>query len=298
MMNNGHNMWSCTTPEEFLQRCYQWDSIYEDMKTHGYRLQGPPKIMDEISVNIGRHGDLLFNNGRHRLTFAKLLNLSAIPVRITARHTMWEYFKQRILDYASEHNGNVYAPLLHPDLKHIPTDYGHERADAIIAETNITNHSTNHKPPTVLDLGSHWGYFCHRLEDHGAVCTAVENSQRSLYFLKKLRRAEDKTFTILESSVFDLPHYQYDIILALSLFHHFLKTEDLYRQLETMLSRINTRYLYFETHCHSEPQMKDSYMNLGEEAFCQLIQSLTPLNHCKAIYRSNSNRTLYRFWRD
>jgi len=43
---------------------------------------------DDVSVNVTRNGDLLFNNrGHHRLSIAKLLNVEFIPVNIVCWHS-------------------------------------------------------------------------------------------------------------------------------------------------------------------------------------------------------------------
>ncbi len=44
------------------------------------------RIKDEITVNIGRDGDLLFNNGAHRLSIVKILDIEKIPIRIVVIH--------------------------------------------------------------------------------------------------------------------------------------------------------------------------------------------------------------------
>ena len=94
---NGEERWGCRNKSEWDQRCDLLDDIYQDIKIKGYH---PQKIEDYISVNIGRDGHLLFNDGRHRLTFCKLLEIPEIPIRITVRHAKWIMFKNQIYDYA------------------------------------------------------------------------------------------------------------------------------------------------------------------------------------------------------
>jgi len=44
------------------------------------------KFDDDITVGIGRNGEIIFFDGRHRLNIAKLLKLNKIPVRVLAVH--------------------------------------------------------------------------------------------------------------------------------------------------------------------------------------------------------------------
>lgn len=45
---------------------------------------------DEVKINIDRNGGLLFDDGRHRLILAKILDIEKIPVRVFVRHECWQ----------------------------------------------------------------------------------------------------------------------------------------------------------------------------------------------------------------
>lgn len=85
--------WGCESEHDFYERCRKLDDLFENIKNNGYKTQenlqrgflGINKI-DEISINIGRNGDLLFNDGAHRLSIAKLLKLDKVPIRVTVCH--------------------------------------------------------------------------------------------------------------------------------------------------------------------------------------------------------------------
>ena len=79
------------------------DQLYEKIKRDGFKIQrdiirsegntinygrGPiiRKEDDDITVGIGRNGDIIFFDGKHRLNIAKLLKLEKIPVRILVAH--------------------------------------------------------------------------------------------------------------------------------------------------------------------------------------------------------------------
>lgn len=91
--NNNEYYWNCQNETEFLERCKSMDKLYKQIKENGYCEQTKLSErrfninrIDEISVNVSRNGTLLFNNGAHRLSIAKILNLEAIPVRVTVTH--------------------------------------------------------------------------------------------------------------------------------------------------------------------------------------------------------------------
>lgn len=87
-INRGESRWRCESKEELKNRCEYIESLYRQIKCDGYRSQRSlgKYPVDEINVNVGRDGRLLFNDGRHRLAIAKLLDLNEIPVRILVVH--------------------------------------------------------------------------------------------------------------------------------------------------------------------------------------------------------------------
>lgn len=71
------------------------DKLYQRILIDGYRTQSElfnkeipfiHKITNEILVDIGRDEEILFVDGRHRLSMAKVLSLDTIPVLVLTRH--------------------------------------------------------------------------------------------------------------------------------------------------------------------------------------------------------------------
>lgn len=285
-ISQGRHPWGCETEEDIHQHLKNIEDLYESIRLKGYQPHGDH---DEVGINIGREGTLLFNNGRHRLTFAKMLNIPKIPVRVNVRHALWHQFKWRIWHYMQRNGGKVYAPLLHPDLEHVPSLHGHDRFEIIAP----------HIPPgskTLLDIGAHWGYFCHRFEEMGLRCTAVENDPEAIYFLQKLRDASHKTFTVAPISIFDFVRQEnsFDVVLALNVFHHFLKARDDYDRLINLLQTLRTRVLFFEPHLPQEPQMRDAYRNFQPDEFARFVAHAGGFSHITQLGTSADGRILYR----
>ncbi|WP_148857192.1 hypothetical protein [Natronococcus pandeyae] len=64
---------------------------------------------NEIAVDIGRDGELLFVDGKHRLSIAKILDLDSVPIVILVRHSDWMEHRDEVLAENPTANG-------HPDL--------------------------------------------------------------------------------------------------------------------------------------------------------------------------------------
>lgn len=261
-INLGKTKWACVNEVEFLNKCEQWDNIFNDIKNNGYKQS---ENSDYVTINIDRNGNILFNDGLHRLIFAKILKIKSIPVKIVVRHKKWIDFKKQILNYANLNGGKIYAPINHLDLcdvKHLHED----RGDKIIK--NISNSSK-----TILDIGAHWGYFDSILEDDNKQCTAVEILKDNEYFLKKIKIATGQNFRVVNMDIFEFikNENKFDAVLALNIFHHFLKNEHLYYKLVNTLQSLDMNEMFFETHRQDEPQMKDAYINYNPIEFVEFI---------------------------
>ena len=103
-IESGDSPWGCTSIPDLWDRCEHIETLLERIRTEGYRSQRSlGKVpVDEVTVNIGRNGTLFFNDGRHRLTVAKVLNLDEIPVRVLVIHDDYD-------DCSDRRRGGLYS---------------------------------------------------------------------------------------------------------------------------------------------------------------------------------------------
>jgi hypothetical protein len=295
-IKNGDGKWECRSRQDLDERCRRLDMIFNDIKQNGYksrvmieRERGKDSLYDagdEIAINIGRYGDLIFNNGRHRLTFAKLAGIEKVPVTITIRHSEWVKFVKEIEEHVRKNNGRVYAPLMHVDLQAIPVHYGTERFEMI--RRNIGDGNS-----TLLDIGAHWGYFCHRFEEEGFHCTAVENDPEDLYFLQKLRRAESRSFEVIPEPILALSKkgpLKYDVVLALDISDRFLKVKSSLDDWKRLLHSLDMNEMYFK------PQIKGASAGSAPEEFIDFILEHSCLNSYEIIGKCGDGGALYKLW--
>ncbi|MHA2428404.1 MAG: hypothetical protein ACXADB_10310, partial [Candidatus Hermodarchaeia archaeon] len=113
-IEDGEILWGCKNRRDLLQRMEYTDqlirSIQEDgflVEPHGKQNQGRIRKSlwsgspnGTILVNVGRNGKYLFQDGRHRLAIAKILNLNKIPVRVLVRHEKWQGLRDLLFSIA------------------------------------------------------------------------------------------------------------------------------------------------------------------------------------------------------
>lgn len=82
---------------------------------------GLPPEQNEIIVDIGRDGEMIFDDGRHRFCIAKALDLEKVPVRVLVRHRDWQLFRKKIhrLKNTDEFRSDTQQYVDHPDILEI-----------------------------------------------------------------------------------------------------------------------------------------------------------------------------------
>jgi hypothetical protein len=293
----GKRKWGCTSVEDFQERLTEVDGLIESMRRDGFRTQdqlgGPAS--HEIEVAIRRDGRLLFLDGRHRLSIARVLGLAEVPVRIVTRHEEWERFKDRIDEYASRRGGRIYQAIDHPDLEHIPAHHGTERIGMI----RRAFEGYDPRGKKLLDIGTHWGYMAQQMERLGFECTAVEANKTCARFAEAIRVATESRFRVWHGSIFDFEQAEeQDAVLALSIFHHFIKTPELHDELTRFLRRLKAEVMIFEPHLHDPPaQMKGAFRNYPADEFCALVSEHAGFTQTEHLGVAPDGRSLFKLSR-
>lgn len=135
-LSDGERWWRCSTRECFERRCEELDELYDAIEHEGYKTQrellsrpdttlerrgarnrGPYQILkSEIAVNVGRNGELIFQDGRNRLSIAKILGLEELPVVILVRHEEWQRLRDGIVEGRIRRSELPDGLRSHPDL--------------------------------------------------------------------------------------------------------------------------------------------------------------------------------------
>ena len=140
-----HFKWGSSSIEEFDERCQRLDELYKQMCTTGYLTQESirgrqidpierdrehrsvwllPPALHEVTIHIGRDGELIFHEGRNRFSIAVAAEIPSIPVRVHNRHSKWQYRREQVAQ--SERLVNLDDELQqfldHPDMQDVRPD--------------------------------------------------------------------------------------------------------------------------------------------------------------------------------
>jgi len=306
-IEGGRTKWGCTTPEAFRRRLHSdLPALYDEIRRNGYKSQeeiadgrsgilGATHPDDEIRMAVDRNGRLLILDGRHRLSIAKILSLSDVPAKIVLRHADWWEFRTSLLDYARERGGRIYQRIDHPDLADIPAAHGGDR-DPIIARA-FRESGFDPAGKLGIDVGAHWGVMCQRMEGLGLTCVALESNRSMAKVCRRLRDACGRSFEVWEGDALDYPGYgNAQVVFALNIFHHFIKTEELHRRFVTMLERMRgIELMVFQAHRADPPgQMRGAYRNYEAQEFADLVARHSGLSTVREIGVAGDGRRI--FW--
>lgn len=109
-----------STRAKLETRLEQIDQLYHSLKENGYRKQSELEedefsYRNEIMINIGRNGQLILDDGRHRLLLSKIIGIQSVPVRVFVRHEKWQRIRKKVA--MGEKPESV--DLNHPDLQDV-----------------------------------------------------------------------------------------------------------------------------------------------------------------------------------
>lgn len=305
-IEQGFVRFNCTSKEELDGRCSYLDSLIESIRANGYKENyavvlpeeagKPPKDIhtsDEVTVNIGRNGEYLFQDGRHRLCAARLLGVEKIPVQVLVRHREWARLREELLMYAREAGGELYQPGMHPDLEDIPATHdGVDRFEAMKDSLDFTSGA-------LLDVGANMGYFCHMFEEVGFDCFAVEYDPIFAAPAERIRLAEGRRFTLAAGDILDPRLWgkigrPFEVVLVLNVLHHFLKTEELFKAMTRWLNSLESKVIFFEPHLPSERQMQGVFLNYEPAEFVEYIMKNTGKSNAEEILKAEDGRTVFK----
>ena len=310
-IESGESPWGCTCRDDFDKHCTKVDLLIESITRNGYQSRevlGDMSGTDtswgqsEILVNISRNGFPLFQDGRHRLAIAIALGIKKVPVQILVRHSNWQMFREYMHKMAKGPGGAtksecLYQRPVHFDLGDIRSEHGcQDRWNAI--SKNVGSSSA-----VALDIGCNLGYFCHQLEDLGYSCFGIEYTHDIAYAARKISQAEKRHLKILTGDVLSadalstIGTLKFSVVIALNIFHHFIKTESEYNKLRELMKRIQVDTMFFEPHHPDEPQMQGAFFNPSPEEFANLIKDWGNFQSAIPIYSADDGRIIYKLSR-
>jgi hypothetical protein len=191
-----------------------------------------------------------------------------------ASTTSTEQVLRRKIEMWIAERGALFAPIPHPAFADLPFRTGPEIFDLIAPHLSGV---------TALDIRSHWGYLSHRLEDAGFEVTSCEDRAQNLRFLREIRDFCGKRFRIFAGPARNIPDPDFDIVIALNVFHHSLKDRSGFAALDEFLQKLKCRQMIYQGHRTGGGEMKEAEIRMTSAQLAQYLSQRLGLPQVTSI---------------
>ena len=91
-------------------------------------------------------------------------------------------------------------------------------------------------------------------------------------------------------SLFDIQRFEFDVVLALNVFHHIVADMNDYERLVQFLRRMRCRVMYFEPHKNTQ---KSAYKKFSDEEFLDFVLKNSCLKQFQLLGPAKEGRNVY-----
>ena len=116
--------------DDLNKQCEDIDILYNSIKEEGFKSCKERSILgasfrwfrrDNIQVNVGRDGEIIQKDGKHRLAVCKAIGIKKLPVMVVVRHKQWQSIRDEVYStkYKSNLSANAIKHLDHPDIEYL-----------------------------------------------------------------------------------------------------------------------------------------------------------------------------------
>jgi len=241
------------------------------------------KIVNIEAKRVLSDGRLVVSSANQK----KLISENNLPLIFKGIdiHLNFLMHMQLLRSVASTNSGGLYQIVDHPLLRDIKHHRGNDR-------NKIINDCISQlEPISALDVGANMGLLSQALLQKGIPTMSVEINHLYYHIMSYRLKIYDQSDSFC-GSIFNLPHYNYDLVIALSIFHHFLITEEMLDNLIAFLQGLNCRYMLFEPH-QSKHGFDNAFVDFDEDEFCQFICDNSVLISYEKIAVSFRQRPIY-----
>jgi hypothetical protein len=129
----------------------------------------------------------------------------------------------------------------------------------------------------------------------GFACTGVEASPVNKRIAETLSVATESRFDVWGGDLLDFPDPGgFELVFALNIFHHLIKTEELHERLIEFLSRLGAERIMFEPHRHDPVgQMEGAYRNYAADEFAAFVAEHAGLSSVERVGQAADGRQLF-----
>lgn len=298
----GKGPWGCRDEAALNARFQELDAMIARLRGDGSAAAPAARDADgdfaAIQTHISRDGGFRLHAGLHEVSIARALGLPKVSMTIKVRHLEWQKLREYIYTMlegggGAGMDGVLYQRPAHPDLQDIPAEHScNDRLELLLPHLTV-------RSGRLLDIGCNLGFFCNGFEQQGLECTGIEYFPDIAYAATRIAASEERRYRIVHGNILDPKLHQavftqpFDVVLALNIFHHFLKTKEEHTLLIEMLQKLRPQQMFFEAHRADEPQMVGAYANMEAEDFAAFVAKHAGLSRIEYVGTMQADRKVF-----
>lgn len=232
-------------------------------------------------------------SGNHRVASYYMKGMSEINAIILENEPTKSYFTDLLEKVIWDEGIALYQPLNLPEISHLPLIRKCE--DRFLKMINyLNNERFDYCKASLLDVGSYYGWFVKKFIDYGVNAFGLEKDFSACVVAKEFYNLEEQRFINMPIEKFivsDNTDTQYDIVLFLSVMHHFSMGKSFMSDKFVLneLSKRTKKYMFFETGEEHEDMFGNSLKGWNEQTIREFILSNTDFKEVITLGRDNDN---------
>ena len=230
-------------------------------------------------------------SGNHRVASAFMKgkkNIEAIVRKNEATHT---YFTDLISKVIWDEGTALYQPINLPELNHLPLIRKcQDRFERMINYLNEEKVIINNK--SLIDIGSYYGWFVNQFTKKGVKAFGLERDFSACKVAVELNGLPDDIFINKPLEEFVLnDNKQYDIILFLSVLHHFSLGKSFMSDVFVLkkLAERTKSFMFFDTGEEHETMFGNALKGWNEQTIKEFILLNTDFKEVISLGRDSDN---------
>lgn len=285
---------AASRPEDIIKVARRFVDSFLEKDISQYEQKGHNRYDENIIVRpISKSNCFQLVSGNHRVASAHMKGIEYLDAVVLANEITQTYFTDLLDKVLWDEGKALYQPIELPEFSNLPLiRKSTDRLKKMISYIDTNNESLNNL--SLLDIGSYYGWFVNEFRKKGVDAYGLERDFAAC-------KVSIELYGISKNKFFNLPlenyllngknHQKYDIVLFLSVMHHFSMGKSFLSDIEVLkkLAEMTNKYMFFETGEEHEVMFGESLKGWNQKRITDFVLKHTDFKEVISLGRDNDN---------
>ena len=285
---------AASRPEDIIKVARRFVDSFLEKDISQYEQKGHNRYDENIIVRpISNSNCFQLVSGNHRVASAHIKGIEYLDAVVLENRVTQTYFTDLINKVLWDEGEALYQPIELPEFSNLPLiRKSTDRVKKMFSYLDSNSESLNNL--SLLDIGSYYGWFVNEFRKKGVDAYGLERDfaackvSMELYGIPK-----DKFFNIpLEHYLLnDNNNQKYDIVLFLSVLHHFSMGKSFLSDIEVLkkLAEKTNKYMFFDTGEEHEVMFGEDLKGWNQKSITDFVLKHTDFKEVIHLGRDSDN---------